>query len=173
MKLFINHERAEKNYNCSICCSCFSSLNRLFSIDVRESRWTYFLLPLHSYVQWPYSRHFWHRTLSADGFLWEKQQLSCNIKQTLKQNSQNLQSRIIRITYSCFFFHILHQISHKTMSDFSGENIRCIKWQLLLNYVHIFSIYLCIVSIFKVLPSFDRLNNGYQQICTLKLNFCT
>lgn len=52
----------------SDCCSCFSCLTLLFSMDVRESLWTYFLLPLHSYVQWPSSRHFWHRTLSVDSF---------------------------------------------------------------------------------------------------------
>lgn len=51
--------------------NCFpssSSFSRLLSNDVRESRCTYFLFPVHSYVQWPISKHFWHRTASADGF---------------------------------------------------------------------------------------------------------
>ena len=37
----------------------------LFKIFVLESRWTYLLWPLHSYVQWPISRHFWHLILSV------------------------------------------------------------------------------------------------------------
>lgn len=36
--------------------------NRLLSNSILDSLWTYFLLPLHSYVQCPYSKHFWHRT---------------------------------------------------------------------------------------------------------------
>lgn len=69
LSLLCDFSLSDANFlKCSICCSCFSSLNRLFNMAVRESRWTYFLLPLHSYVQWPYSRHFWHCTLSADGF---------------------------------------------------------------------------------------------------------
>lgn len=55
-----------------ICCShCFSSWSRsllLISL-VRDSFVTYFLLPVQAYVQWPFCKHFWHRTFSALGSL--------------------------------------------------------------------------------------------------------
>ena len=36
------------------------SLILRFKVVVLESLCTYFLSPLHSYVQWPISKHFWH-----------------------------------------------------------------------------------------------------------------
>lgn len=48
-----------------LCCSwsCFSfSLRILASWAVLEGLCRYFLFPLHSYVQWPNSKHFWHLT---------------------------------------------------------------------------------------------------------------
>ena len=36
------------------------SLILRLSVWVLESLWTYFRSFLHSYVQWPYSKHFWH-----------------------------------------------------------------------------------------------------------------
>lgn len=36
------------------------SFNFLSNTSTLEGRCKYFRLPVHSYVQWPFSRHFWH-----------------------------------------------------------------------------------------------------------------
>lgn len=46
-----------------------SSFIRLIISLVRDGRYVYLRFPVHWYVQWPFSRHRWHRTFSALGSL--------------------------------------------------------------------------------------------------------
>ena len=147
-----------------ICCRRrFSSWSRsllLISL-VRDSFVTYFLLPVHVYVQWPFCRHFWHRTFSALGSLQQHIILIINCFNVAKKDRQ-LTSQYSIYGHTTAAYCLLHQSNHKAKQKLRHMPKPLCPW------ISKNAMYICTITDFCYGFQLDQLcNQTYKQVSHL------